>query len=1338
MSINIAILVSGRGSNLEAILRAIKDDKLEAKAHVVISNNPEALALHIARKYGVHAVAIASKGLSREDHERLVLEELAQYKIDFVVLAGYMRVLSPGFLQHYRDPRGFFRVINIHPSLLPAFPGVSGYDDAFHASVPHSGVTIHLVDEQVDHGPILAQETFPRLDDDTPDTFKARGLAVEHRLYPAVLQKVASDGIGILAGSTMQPEPIQDAETNDTRANRSAAARGVQRQSEPSGQNHGPGGQNHGASACTTLRELCLAVVPRAGFNPNKKLIEFPLYWLQSEQSGQELKENPRFLETIAEILTDPLLEDLWCALPDERAAWVNDWAQIGFRWWAERQFLPGVTDNLAHTVQEALELSGFPTAIKVASGTGFLISEQGLPDAGGGASQAPAEAAGTPALPGAAAYRSPDGGRGASHAPAGGLQGRSRWQRDPAPTDRAGLIGKDGHAQPDPAPTESAGSEGIIELLRYRYFHPLTDRLQVHDLASAAMSHEKFLSFPAVHLPEPKPVEVIALNVSDADLMALSRNRTLALNLQEMQAIRNHFEQQSVRQPRESRGLPAWPTDVELEIIAQTWSEHCKHKIFNAKINHTDLSKPEALQKTSIKSLYKTYIQAATKKLSAQRSDLLSVFVDNAGVVKWDDEWGVCFKVETHNSPSALEPYGGALTGILGVNRDILGTGLGAKPICNTDIFCFAYPSPNLVHRPSMLPAEAIIQGVRRGVQDGGNKSGIPTVNGAVFFHDGYRAKPLVFCGTVGLLPLAVDGVSGYQKHTRSGDTVVMAGGRVGKDGIHGATFSSEALHEGSPVSAVQIGDPFTQKRLADFVLEARDEGLITGITDNGAGGLSSSVGEMAELTGGATIELSNIPLKYPGLADYEIVISESQERMTLSTRDFAALKKLADKHHVEITAIGQFHGNGHFEVTRNGHPVAMLDLPFLHGGVPTLELESVWKGLRQESEAIPPASDLAEALLQLLGHPNISSRETVIRQYDHEVQGASVVKQLMGLGQQAPCDAAVIKPILNAASGVAISNGLCPQLSAYDCYLMAVCAVDEAVRNAVCVGADPASLALLDNFCWPDPVRSQRNADAQTKLAQLVRACEGLFDAVLAYGAPLISGKDSMKNDFDDGVVRISIPPTLLVSAIGRVDDTRDSVTMEFKNPGDVIYIASAGDLGLAGTTYAAIQGSDSSLLPWLDLAAAARLYKSVHSATNKGWIQSCHDLSEGGLAVALAECAIGSELGAELRASQIMESAIRKHTESGESEAIGERLDLSLFAEGPGRLLISVSREHKQRFEELFSDVRLIEIGAVSQQTTLRIVDNSNPVIDVDIEALTKAWKARLPFDGDGVCS
>ncbi len=1004
---------------------------------------------------------------------------------------------------------------------------------------------------------------------------------------------------------------------------------------------------------------LCLAVVPHAGFSAKAGPVSFPLYWLQFAGGKKSCEPDERLIEALEQVLIDPLQEKLLRAKPDERQVWSSEWAQMDFRWWCERQFQPGVTDNLAHTVKEALSLKGIQGDFEVASGTGFLFA------------------------------------------------------------------GKGGHS--------FDSLKSVEQYSCYRFFHPLTDCFKVHDLTAKKTTSEQFLGFPAVHLPKPKPAQTVTLNLDDKKLEALSRDRLLALSLSEMQAIRKYFEQAKVRKARKAKKLPEWPTDVELEIIAQTWSEHCKHKIFNATITHTDRGAAEPEQTEVIKSLYKSYIQAATRKLTPERPDLLSVFEDNSGVVSWDDNWAVCFKVETHNSPSALEPYGGALTGILGVNRDILGTGLGAKPIFNTDIFCFAYPAEDLPDRPKLLPAETILNGVRKGVEDGGNKSGIPTVNGAIYFHPGYRAKPLVFCGTGGMLPRSINGLSAIQKHTAVKDTIVMAGGRVGKDGVHGATFSSESLHEGSPVSAVQIGDPFTQKRLLDFTLEARDAGLITGITDNGAGGLSSSVGEMARLTNGATIELDSVPLKYSGLSDWEIVISESQERMTISTNNFDQLQQLANKHNVEVSAIGTFDDSGYFQITRNGVPVALLDLQFLHDGLPVLELESHWQPSEIVSEVGPPPRELSQALIGLLSHHNVCSRESVIRQYDHEVQGTSVIKPLMGPFQQGPCDAAVQKPRFDQDAGLVVANGLCPQLSRFDTHLMAVCAVDEAVRNAVCVGADPSTIAILDNFCWPDPVESARNPDGRYKLGQLVRACRGLFEAAVSYKAPLISGKDSMKNDFDDGTIRLSIPPTLLVSLIGRLPNIDGAVTMEFKNSGDLIYLLSAGTLGLAGSQYEELQGWRSDWLPSLDLAKAEGMYKRVFHAIRSGWVRSCHDQSEGGLAVALAECVIGSKLGARIESERVVAAAGIQATAPASAAALNKRIDIALFAEGPGRLIVSIDPAHQRSWETLFEGYDCYRLGAVEQMGRLRVLSPvGKPVLDMTADGLAFAWKTALPFD------
>jgi len=1006
----------------------------------------------------------------------------------------------------------------------------------------------------------------------------------------------------------------------------------------------------------STSQVVCLAVIPKAGFNIEADVVQFPIYWVQGHGAvNRDGFIDSQLGQALQDVIVDPLLEELWFSLGGKRKSWITRWTQDGFRWFAERQFLPGVTDNLAHTVEEALHLKGLPESIHVASGTGFLF-----------------------------AFKS------------------------------------------------EADQQELEERSTYRYYHPLTDRFKVHDISGL---YNRYLQFPAVHLPEVKAAEEISLDLDDAALMQLSRERLLALNLQEMKATKQHFLDPQVASKRQRNGLPKWPTDVELEVIAQTWSEHCKHKIFNARITHRDKTLRGA-PVSKVESLYKTYIQGPTYELMKKRDDLLSVFEDNSGVVRWDDKWAVCFKVETHNSPSALEPYGGALTGILGVNRDVLGTGLGAKPIFNTDVFCFAYPSAILARRPKLLPPETIVRGVRQGVQDGGNKSGIPTVNGAIYFHNGYRAKPLVFCGTGGVLPLQVAGKSAIDKHTKVGETIVMVGGKVGKDGIHGATFSSEALHEGSPVTAVQIGDPFTQKRVLDFILEARDRGLITGITDNGAGGLSSSVGEMARITNGADMELAEIPLKYPGLSDYEIVISESQERMTLSTDKLSEVEELARKFNVDCTAVGTFTDSGDFRITREGKTVALLDLEFLHKGVPTLELESEWSSAAQEEIVDAEIEDLRDLLLQLLAQPNICSREQVIRQYDHEVQGASVVKPLMGAKQKGACDAAVLTPILGSKAGLSVSNGLCPQMSEQDPYLMALCAVDEAIRNAVCVGTDPRSIVLLDNFCWPDPVYTERNAEGKRKLAQLVKTCEGLADAVRTYGTPLISGKDSMKNDFDDGTVRLSIPPTLLVSAMGRVEDVDKALTMEFKSAEDLIYIVSAGSLGLSPSVLADMLGWSSSALPDIDIELAARMYVEVHQAMQEdgGLLKSAHDLSEGGLGVALSECCLGSGLGAIIfthRTASAAAACIREQDPL--KREMLTRLDFALFAEGPARLLVTVDQKNRDAWEARMKEFSCIELGRVTNDGRLRFVNvDQREVFAVDVTELQSAWETMLPFD------
>jgi len=955
--------------------------------------------------------------------------------------------------------------------------------------------------------------------------------------------------------------------------------------------------------------------------------IVYPVYWFLSKKPlGKEI------IRRIAhELLVDPILQTSVISSADEPA--IPAFSGFKTHWILEKQFLPGVTDNLGKTVESSIRLlfrgEDLPE-IHVASGQVYWLPETNMPK------------------------------------------------------------------------TE------LLKTVEYVLCNPVVQRMRVFSTETAKTDDSRY-NFPTVHIAPHSDPEIIPLDVSDENLIQLSKSRCLALTLDEMKVIQAYYKNRST-----------WPTDIELEVIAQTWSEHCKHKIFAAKIDYTDLTHPDYPQHQVIDSLFKTYIAGSTIKLMEKRPDLLSVFVDNAGVIRWNDDWAVCFKVETHNSPSALEPYGGALTGIVGVNRDILGTGLGAKPLFNTDVFCFAHPEEPHAKRPTMLPPEAILEGVRKGVEDGGNKSGIPVVNGALFFDPRYRAKPLVFCGTGGLLPITVNGKPGYGKFTQPGDTIVMAGGRVGKDGIHGATFSSEALNEDSPVTAVQIGDPLTQKRMTDFLMTARDMGLLTGMTDNGAGGLSSSVGEMAQLTNGATIHLEKIPLKYPGLAPYEIVISESQERMTLSTHDYPALKALADRYEVEISAIGEFHAKGTFDIIRSGQILASLELDFLHDGLPQMQMKALWEKPKSKTMCAHPPQDPGNILLKLLADPNICSREALIRQYDHEVQGQSVIKPLMGQDQTAPCDAAVIQPILGEKQGLVVSNGLCPQFSDWDAFHMAQCAVDEAVRNAVAVGADPKSIVLLDNFCWPDPLPSLRNMDAEHKASQLVRACQGLYNISLAYEAPFVSGKDIMKNDFDDGELRLSIPPTVLISALGKMPDFEKAVSMEFKAPDDQIFLLGKTNVHMGGSHYYKRMGWYAPYCPQVNIPMARELYQVLYHCISEGWIRSCHDLSEGGLAIALAECVLGGRYGATISLEEIMHDSPEL------------RWDEALFSESASRFVVSVPTQYVDKVKPAFKDLPLLHLGIVTEALTLTIsLDGGKPLMQLENQVLRNAWR-RAPAE------
>ncbi|MBU6474487.1 MAG: phosphoribosylformylglycinamidine synthase [Alphaproteobacteria bacterium] len=833
----------------------------------------------------------------------------------------------------------------------------------------------------------------------------------------------------------------------------------------------------------------------------------------------------------------------------------------------------------------------------------------------------------------------------------------------------------------------DAAGAEKVArELLA-------NDLLQKAEIYPAndfyARDRFKNVKLPEVVRTADARVEKISLDIADGALEALSRQRCLALTVDELKHVRGAFK----------TGL----TDVELEIIAQSWSEHCRHKIFGAEIDYNG---------EKIDSLYKTFVKRATQdvKRSRKLGWLVSVFSDNAGIVRFDDHIDLCIKVETHNSPSALDPYGGALTGILGVNRDILGAGLGARPVANTDVFCLAPPDMPARDEEQFMPRgvkapKRVLEGVHKGVEDGGNKSGIPTVNGAFFFDRDYAGKPLVFVGTVGVLPHALpDGRKAAEKQANVGDRIFMIGGAIGADGIHGATFSSMEIDENAPATAVQIGDPLTQKRVTDFLLDARDLGLYSAITDNGAGGLSSSVGEMAQMTNGAEIDLALCPVKYPGLKPWELMVSESQERMTVAVppKHAKAFLDRAERHGVSAADIGSFTDSGNLEVLYNKERVASLPLDFLHDSLPQMKLKATWDGGRPRAnwsaqtrlqDRTRKAENLDAALLRLLQAPNITSKEKWVRAYDHEVQAATHVKPF--------ADGGVIwlKPHGGAEeNGVAIGCGLAPRLSLHDPYLMAQYAVDEAVRNIVAAGGDPDMCCLLDNFCWPDPVQSEKNPEGAYRLGQLVRACQGLYDVCTGYGMPLVSGKDSMKNDFkgkDKGGrdIAFGVLPTLLVTAMARVKMGSVPVN-RFCAAGDLIYLLGGAGKGLGGSEYAHIYNVRDNA-PAIDMEHNIALYRRIHQALPL--FSSLHDVSEGGMLVALSESMIGGSKGAKL--------------------SVALDADAS-FNEAPGRFIVSVPAAKRETFGKIFT---VQPIGTVTDDAELSFNGISLP-----LDKISAAWK------------
>ncbi len=865
---------------------------------------------------------------------------------------------------------------------------------------------------------------------------------------------------------------------------------------------------------------------------------------------------------------------------------------------------------------------------------------------------------------------------------------------------------------------------EVLMEIGKRILGNPLIHKIRVFKKENGRFPFRNYV--PKVHLQVDERVETFPVTaMSDYELLNFSRDYMLALNLEEMKAIQQYYTDPVVKEERIKKGLPADPTDIEMEVLAQTWSEHCKHKEFNAEILYED---PETGEKTLIRSLFKTFIKAATDKvkenLQKKNNDwLVKVFNDNAGLVKASDDLLFAWKVETHNSPSALDPYGGAITGILGVNRDVMGTGVGgAELLFNTDVLCFGPPDYEKPLLKGQLHPRQIMEGVVEGIRDGGNKSGVPTVNGSIHFDERFSGKPLVFCGTGGLMPVKYGDKNTWEKPVDPGDYIIMAGGRVGKDGIHGATFSSLEINEHSPMSAVQIGSPLTQKKLMDFLLRATRMGLVKSSTDNGAGGLSSSVGELAEIPGGAEVWLEKVPLKYAGLKPWEIFVSESQERMTLvvDPDKWHALEKLARDMEVEVSHIGQFTASGVLDMRFKGKTIGLLDMHFLHHGVPVKKMHAV-KAKVDAREPQIHVENYTEVLEKLLSHVNIRSRESIIRQYDHEVKGKTTGKSLMGPSAEAPQDAAVIRLHHDTNEGIAVSNGIMPKFGDLDAYQMSCGAFDEAVRQIIAVGGklpntrenDGIFWSVNDNFAVPDsdydPVN---NPDGKEKLAKLVDMCRALYDMSVFYDIPMTSGKDSMKNDFKSEGKKISVPPTVLYSMAAKIPDITETLSSDFKKPGHLIYQVGKTYDELGGSEFYRLYGELGRNVPVVRKEEARDTYLKMMQAHDEKLLASAHDISDGGLAVALAESLFGTGFGLDVDLQNLGDLS----------------LQALLFAESHARFVVSIAEENQKRFEEIFGE-KAFYLGKVMPEDKFVIRKKGLIVMETRVSRLENLWKTPL---------
>ena len=831
----------------------------------------------------------------------------------------------------------------------------------------------------------------------------------------------------------------------------------------------------------------------------------------------------------------------------------------------------------------------------------------------------------------------------------------------------------------------------------------------------------DKGIGFPVpkVILDHEPQVSTISIK-SDEELKKISLERNLALQDRDIPVIRAYFLKEDVLDERKKVGLDL-PTDVELEYISQARSDHCNHNTFRGLFRYKDL---ENGHEETVNSLFKTCIESPTLLLKEQKEWVKSVLWDNAGVGRFDDDHCYVITGETHNSPSNMEAYGGSITGIVGIYRDPMGTGKGSKLILGMYGYCVGHRDYHGELTPHLHPRR-LLDGIIEGVRDGGNKSGIPTPYGLLLFDESYLGKCLVFVTAMGIMPAIIGGKPSHEKATSPGDLIIMSGGRVGKDGIHGVTAASETYSEHTPAGHVQIGDPYTQKKMHDFLLQVRDEGLITFITDNGGGGLSSSIGESSCFSNGCLVNLDKVPLKYQGLDQWEIWVSESQERMTIAVKPehLDRFMSLSEKHAVESTVIGEYNASGYLQLNYKGRPCAYIRMDLLESDFPQWEFDAEWtpphlRGLTEPVLSEP--GDHGSLLHAMLTRPNLCSRNWIARQYDHEVQGGSVIKPLVGKHRDLPTDAAVIKPVLDSDRGIAVSQAIIPFYSEIDTYHMTAATIDEAVRKILAVGGDPEHLGGVDNFCWPTiEFHPQKNPDGRYKAAQLVRSNWALRDYCLAYGIPLLSGKDSM---YIDGNLqgpfgerhKVSGLPTLLFTVCSVIKDVSKCITMEAIFPKDLVYVLGKTKNELGAGEFYQMMGTSGLNVPAVDAGKLLPQYQALHKAISEGLISSCHAVTRGGLAVHLAMVAMAGELGLKIDLARIPVSE-------------GLTISQTLYSETCGRFVITLAPEKKERFEEIFTQMHIGQIGVVTQSGDLTVRNgNGQTIINEDINDLKESWK------------